>query len=614
MLNGLQNGDSYRELRCLCSLHTALTPHHRVARSLLLARDYPTEWSSVGPPLKQGYLKQEGRLTSEATEALAFVLEGELDAAWSHQRRQQLLLRHRDITPEAAFRYLDKDGIGIVSKGAFAKPDSLNVNAASFLAAAVRASRGWITATGSGIGPGDIGSCGHTIASSVLTVGRLLQLLRQHRQRATLQLVEAFFWRFDRDRDGYLSLTDFLHLLYPRPCVSRIWARHIGCNRVLQHPHRQQQQTKPSEDPQQPSRREAETPVSQPLEGPQLPKGSAEKTSAKMEGRGQLARPVGPLDQISCRIPVPLPSAEEATFQLKWEREQRQREMHAGMTAQESVDRVPLRPEGDPLVTPRASIPPSLRVGRRQLSPQALAAAFELLLAVLRETEAARRDFAYTKGVNVRAVWRVLDPKSLGYASVSEVKGFLEDYGLTATTRIVRKVIQRYQRDAKLSFASFCDIMLPAGLPVSSRLKLQAAEASQALSLRALHLMAETELKLEGLQELFSEMDISAAFQKIKLPWIPLAVQAFFSVCVLLRVLTVFRDNEGLPGEVASKLWSSREAEAPLLAARLLPQCLRRLPRDGYEHEEVTAPRWALKRRTPSVAAPLPGAALAATA
>lgn len=33
---------------------------------------------------------------------------------------------------------------------------------------------------------------------AAVAAGRMLQLLRHHRQPASLQLVEAFFWRYDR--------------------------------------------------------------------------------------------------------------------------------------------------------------------------------------------------------------------------------------------------------------------------------------------------------------------------------------------------------------------------------------------------------------------------------
>ena len=89
---------------------------------MLLAREHLIGGPCTADPPTEGRSSHKGPLSGEAVGALAFVLEGELDAAWSHQRRQHLLLQHRDITPEAAFRYLDKDGIGIVSKGALAAP------------------------------------------------------------------------------------------------------------------------------------------------------------------------------------------------------------------------------------------------------------------------------------------------------------------------------------------------------------------------------------------------------------------------------------------------------------------------------------------------------------
>ena len=95
--------------------------------------------------------QQGGPLSSEAAGALAFVLEGELEAAWSLQIRQQLLLQHADITPEAAFNYLDKDGIGIVSKSTHTAAAAA---AAAAAVAVVAAAAGGAGCKGSAAGMG----------------------------------------------------------------------------------------------------------------------------------------------------------------------------------------------------------------------------------------------------------------------------------------------------------------------------------------------------------------------------------------------------------------------------------------------------------------------------
>lgn len=43
----------------------------------------------------------------------------------------------------------------------------------------------------------------------------------------------------------------------------------------------------------------------------------------------------------------------------------------------------------------------------------------------------------------------------------------------------------------RLSFASFCDILLPSGLSICNKLKLQSPGSPREMDLRALHLMGE---------------------------------------------------------------------------------------------------------------------------
>ncbi|KAL8271491.1 hypothetical protein Esti_004526 [Eimeria stiedai] len=507
-------------------LKMALTPRHRVTRSMLLARQ-----PVLGQSVAAGWGPQEGALpgsvggtlTSEAASALAFVLEGELDAAWQHKRRQQLLLQHLDFKPEEAFQLLDKDATGIVSKG------------------------------------------------------RLLELLRQHKQPASAELVESFFWRYDRraasrmgtttppfshglqllrllllprrDRDGYLSLTDFLSLLYPRRRANKVWAARFKPHHSLQlqqqqrqQQHQQQQQQQEQQQRQEQQQQQQQEAEEVDLSGelgwascPAQPSCSHDELAAVASP--QLATTSSQLAKLSPRLHTRLPRAEETILQLKWERKRRQRDGRRALVADKNCccAAESLRSMlGDVSQGREASccLPSALFLPLclKRLSPQALAAALEMILAISREAEAARRDLAYSKGFNLHAAWRLLDTKGLGFVTDSDLKTFVEGLGFGADWRAIRKAVQRYERGEQLSFSSFCCMVLPADWAISDMLRLQTPNPQLELHTKTLYLLGEvfslTEAKLQGLRLLFREVDVFAACQQIRVYGPPSAAAA----------------------------------------------------------------------------------------
>lgn len=133
----IRSDPPHRPLRLFClglpifSIAAALLPFDRMARALVRGRENsvrsvpaPREDSAAACSASRFCKSPEGdkeAAESEAAEtaaaALAFVLEGELDAARDLSRRRRLLLSHSDVTPESVFALLDDRGLGIVSKG-----------------------------------------------------------------------------------------------------------------------------------------------------------------------------------------------------------------------------------------------------------------------------------------------------------------------------------------------------------------------------------------------------------------------------------------------------------------------------------------------------------------
>ncbi|KAL8432504.1 hypothetical protein ACSSS7_004578 [Eimeria intestinalis] len=129
-----------------------------------------------------------------------------------------------------------------------------------------------------------------------------------------------------RDKDGYLSLTDFLSLLYPRRRANQIWATRFRSNHSPQQQQQQLQQEQQHQQQQAQQHQEAEEP-NIPREQSWTSGSKAGFSDDELAAASlQLARPSSQLAKLSPRLHMRLPAAEETILQLKWERKRRQRD------------------------------------------------------------------------------------------------------------------------------------------------------------------------------------------------------------------------------------------------------------------------------------------------
>ncbi|KAL8442539.1 hypothetical protein Emag_006368 [Eimeria magna] len=211
-----------------------------------------------------------------------------------------------------------------------------------------------------------------------------------------------------RDRDGYLSLTDFLSLLYPRRRANKLWATKFKLNHAQQQQqqqlqHQQEQQQQEQQQQQQHQQQQYQQEQQQQQQHQKQQQQHKHKASCSHDELAasslQLASPNSQLPRLSPRLHTRLPGAEETILQLKWERKRRQREGRRALVADKdcccaaeslgSLLGVASQGHEASCCLPSAV---SLPIGLRRLSPEALAAALEMILAISRETDSNSND------------------------------------------------------------------------------------------------------------------------------------------------------------------------------------------------------------------------------
>lgn len=196
------------EFLWLRSVAAALLPFDRMARATVRAREISVQsFAAPGEGARElrqsssrlyedqsGSLKDGDYCSQEAAEAaLAFVLEGELDAARDLSRRRRLLLTHQDVTPERVFALLDDRGLGIVSKGTHCLKQKtiIQTHAERYMQRGIYR---------------EIMELTRYIAFISGVSGRVMQIFRQHHLPSSEAEVRILFQRYDRSNSDAPSV------------------------------------------------------------------------------------------------------------------------------------------------------------------------------------------------------------------------------------------------------------------------------------------------------------------------------------------------------------------------------------------------------------------------